>query len=229
LFAAAEVFSGLTSATLVEADPQWLRLGKRFANRSPHAVVRDARWLQRDLRDPAEFETCDAVIISYALGELASAALEQLLRRAWRSTKTFLILIEPGTKRGFAGINAARTFLIEHGAEILAPCPHRLACPMATAGDWCHFYQRLERTAEHRRIKVGSLGYEDEKFSYLIATRAELAPAQARIVRHPQKHSGHVQLELCTAGGILEQRTVTKSNKDAYKRARQAEWGDEWR
>lgn len=228
LFAAAEVFPSLTAATLVEADPQWLRLGKQLAGGSPYPAVRNTQWLQRDLRDAAEFKACDAVVISYALGELASSTLEQVLRRAWRSATNFLILVEPGTKRGFAAINAGRTFLIQQGAGILAPCPHREACPMAAAGNWCHFSQRLERTAEHRRIKAASLGYEDEKFSYLIATRFELSPAQARIVRHPQKHSGHVQFELCTQSGVLEKRTVTKSDKGAYKRARQVEWGDEW-
>lgn len=228
LFAAAELFSDLASATLVEADPQWLRLGKQLAERSPNAAVRNAQWLQRDLRDAAEFALSDLIIISYALGEMASSALEQVLPRAWNSAQKFLVLIEPGTKRGFAAINAARTVLIQQGAGILAPCPHREVCPMAAAGDWCHFSQRLERTAEHRRIKGASLGYEDEKFSYLIATRLELSPAQARIVRHPQKHSGHIQLDLCTSRGRMEKTTITKSIKDTYKRARQAEWGDEW-
>jgi len=227
-FAAAEILSGLASATLVEADPQWIHLGKQLANHSSHTTVRNAQWLQRDLRDPAGLPVHDAVVMSYALGELASAALEQVLGRAWRSAKNFLVIIEPGTKRGFAAVNAARTFLIQQGAGLLAPCPHRKACPMAAAGDWCHFSQRLERTAEHRHIKGASLGYEDEKFSYLIGTRLQLPPAQARIVRHPQKHSGHIQLELCTQAGVLEKTTVTKSNKDAYKRARQVEWGDAW-
>ena len=99
---------------------------------------------------------------------------------------------------------------------------------MAAAGDWCHFSQRLERTAGHRRIKGGSLGFEDEKFSYVIATRLELNPVQARIIRHPQKHSGHVQLELCTSRGRLEKTTIAKSAKEDYKRARQSDWGDEW-
>jgi ribosomal protein RSM22 (predicted rRNA methylase) len=54
-----------------------------------------------------------------------------------------------------------------------------------------------------------------------------LAPASARIVRHPQKHSGHVRLTLCTPQGI-ETRTVTKSQKDQYRSARKAEWGDEF-
>lgn len=227
-FAATEVFPEIASATLVEADPQWIEFGKQLANHSPHPAVRNAQWLQRDLRDPAEFEACDAVIISYALGELESSALEQFLHRAWRSTQKCLVLVEPGTRRGFAAINAARTFLLQQSAGILAPCPHQEACPMAAAGDWCHFSQRLERTAEHRRIKGASLGYEDEKFSYLIATRLQLAPVQSRIIRHPRKHSGHVQLDVCTKSGVLEQTTVTKSDKSSYKRARHAEWGDEW-
>ena len=228
LFAAAEIFPGLRQATLLEADPGWIRFGKQFAAQSPHAAVREAHWLNGDLRNPGELRAHDAVVISYALGELAASELEQLVRRAWLWATKFLILIEPGTKRGFAAINAARSLLIAQQARILAPCPHHDVCPMAAANDWCHFSQRLERSSEHRRIKGGSLGYEDEKFSYLIATRLELCPAQARIVRHPRIHSGHVQLELCTANGCLERKTVSKSNKDAYKRARRAEWGDEW-
>jgi ribosomal protein RSM22 (predicted rRNA methylase) len=228
LFAAAEIFPSLTSATLLEADPHWLHLGKKLGDRSPNAAVRNALWVQRDLSRSEEFKAHDAIIISYALGELAPTVLQQVLRRAWSGAQKFLVLIEPGTKRGFAAINAARSFLIEQRAGILAPCPHREACPMAAGGDWCHFSQRLERTAGHRRIKGGSLGFEDEKFSYVIATRLELNPVQARIIRHPQKHSGHVQLELCTSRGRLEKTTITKSAKEAYKRARQSDWGDQW-
>lgn len=226
LFAAAEIFPDLSQATLLEADPQWIQFGKKVATQSPLPAVREAHWLRGDLRTPGELRAHDAVVISYALGELAPSELEQLVRRAWVWATNFLILIEPGTKRGFAAINAARSLLIAQQARILAPCPHHDACPMVKTNDWCHFSQRLERTSEHRRIKGGSLGYEDEKFSYIIATRLELPPAQARIVRHPRIHSGHVQLELCTANGTLERRTVTKSSKEAYKRARRAEWGD---
>ena len=228
LFAAAEIISDLRQATLLEADPQWMQFGKQLTAQSPLPAVREAHWLKGDLRNPGELRPHDAVVISYALGELAPSELEQLVRRAWVWAKKFLILIEPGTKRGFAAINAARRLLIAQQARILAPCPHHDVCPMAAARDWCHFSQRLERTSQHRRIKGGSLGYEDEKFSYLIATRLELPPAQARIVRHPRKHSGHVQLELCTENGRLERRSVSRSNKGVYKLARQAEWGDAW-
>jgi ribosomal protein RSM22 (predicted rRNA methylase) len=104
---------------------------------------------------------------------------------------------------------------------------------MAAAGDWCHFSQRMERTSLHRQLKGGELGHEDEKFSYLIAAKADAvsadaAPIPARIVRHPGKHSGHVQLSLCTPQGGIETRTVTRSSKSIYKLARKAEWGDTW-
>jgi ribosomal protein RSM22 (predicted rRNA methylase) len=77
-------------------------------------------------------------------------------------------------------------------------------------------------------LKGGSLGYEDEKFSYLVAGKADAPPNAARIVRHPGKHSGHVQLVLCTTQGQIETRTVARSSKAAYKLARKAEWGDTW-
>jgi ribosomal protein RSM22 (predicted rRNA methylase) len=99
---------------------------------------------------------------------------------------------------------------------------------MAASGDWCHFSQRIERTSLHRQLKGGELGYEDEKFSYIVADKSCASPTAARIVRHPRKHSGHVQLMLCTTAGHIENRTVTRSSKAAYKQARKAEWGDIW-
>jgi ribosomal protein RSM22 (predicted rRNA methylase) len=99
---------------------------------------------------------------------------------------------------------------------------------MAAAGDWCHFAQRIERTSRHRLLKGGALGYEDEKFSYLVASRKRPETLLPRILRHPGKHSGHIQLELCMPEGRVEQRTVTRSDKQAYRLARKAAWGDAW-
>jgi ribosomal protein RSM22 (predicted rRNA methylase) len=228
LFAASEEFRSLAQATLVECDAAWLALAKQLAAASPSPVVQQAQWLKQDLRSGLSCEKHDLVAISYTLGELPHAAADAVLRKAWNCAVKFLVVIEPGTHRGFAAVNAARSTLIASAAGILAPCPHLSACPMAAAGDWCHFSQRVERTSQHRQLKGGALGYEDEKFSYLVAAKTEATTNAARIVRHPRKHSGHVQLELCTPQGQLERRTVTRSSKDAYKRARKAEWGDRW-
>lgn len=228
LFAAAEQFPLLERATLVEADSSWIALGKRLAEQSESPAIQQAQWIKQDLRSGLACEEHDLVVISYTLGELPQAAAEAVLNKAWKCAGKFLVLVEPGTRRGFATINAARSSLIANRAAIVAPCPHHFACPMAAAGDWCHFSQRVERTSQHRQLKGGALGYEDEKFSYLVAAKNSLPSVGARIVRHPGKHSGHVQLALCTAEGKLENRTITRSSKEAYKRARKAEWGDVW-
>lgn len=226
LFAAREVFPELETATLLEADEHWVSKGKALAEKWKAGL--QTQWLKHDLRSGFSCAQHDVVVVSYALGEVGSTAAEGVVSKAWRCARQFLVIIEPGTPRGFATVNAARSLLIAAGAGILAPCPHKQACPMAAANDWCHFAQRLERTAEHRRLKGGALGYEDEKFSYVIASRQSLPALAARIVRHPGKHSGHIQLELCTPAGQLESRTVTRSNKEAFRAARKAEWGDVW-
>jgi ribosomal protein RSM22 (predicted rRNA methylase) len=242
LFAAAQMFPQLERATLMEADDYWLRLGRDLAQASPVHAVRSAQWLRHDLRSGFSCDPHDLVVLSYALGELRLDAVEAVVRKAWSCTRQFLAIIEPGTPRGFATINTARSLLIAAGAQLLAPCPHRHVCPIAAAGgssaperakaghsaDWCHFSQRVERSSQHRQLKGGTLGYEDEKFSYVVASCQGPQPHGARIVRHPGKHSGHVQLALCTPEGRLENRTVTRSSGPAYKRARKAEWGDSW-
>jgi ribosomal protein RSM22 (predicted rRNA methylase) len=230
LFAASEEFPSLQQATLVESDAEWLALGKRLAVQPLLPGALNVQWSKQDLRSGMACEKHDLVVISYTLGELPQAAAEAVLNKAWKCASKFLVIIEPGTRRGFAAVNAARSALIANAvhAFILAPCPHASACPMATAGDWCHFSQRVERTSQHRQLKGGELGYEDEKFSYVVAAKIGVPPGSSRIVRHPGKHSGHVQLALCTPQGQIENRTITRSSKEAYKRARKAEWGDTW-
>jgi ribosomal protein RSM22 (predicted rRNA methylase) len=226
LYAAAEIFPSLTRATLVENDASLIQLGKRLAAASPHPAVRSAAWLQQDINS-FSCGSHDLVVISYALGELPQVAAEKVILRSWQCAKELLVVIEPGTVRGFSVVLTARSTLIAAGAHLLAPCPHANECPMAAAADWCHFAARVERTSIHRQIKGGTLGHEDEKFSYVAASRNPVIAAKARIVRHPQKHSGHVQLTLCTPEGLLKQ-TIGKSQKEKYKLARQAEWGDAW-
>lgn len=225
-WAAAEAFPMLRSITLVEAEPALAEMGKRLASQSRITALRDAKWLQGDMRrglPPGQF---DLVVASYAIGELAGAAAAQVIAAAWDRVRQALVVVEPGTQAGFGNVLAAREVLIRAGARLAAPCPHALACPMAAAGDWCHFAQRVERTAEHRRLKQGSLGYEDEKFSYVIGVRQEVA-ARSRIVRHPLIRPGHIKLSLCTAEG-LHQQTIGKSEKEQFRSARKAEWGDRW-
>ena len=225
LWAAAAHFPELTHATLVEDAPDWIAVCRQLARSGENVAVRNADWRQSSITDELPQGVFDLVSISYSLNELRSTEINQVLRSAWERTGKVLIIAEPGTPSGFELIRQVRAELIGTGACMAAPCPHANACPMRD-GNWCHFAERVQRTAEHRSAKSGELGYEDEKYSYVVFARWPVLTAAARILRHPRKHSGHVELELCTVHG-LSRETVSRKQGEKYKQAKKAEWGDE--
>ena len=58
-------------------------------------------------------------------------------------------------------------------------------------------------------------------------SKEKLPKYEARIVRHPEIHSGHLKLNLCSKKGY-ETLTYSKKNKENYKKARKSNWGDRW-
>jgi len=212
--AALEVWPSIETVTAVEQLPAMVWMGKQIL---PNAIWRTAKF-----EEIAEHAAHDVVVCSYAYGEGRADTL--LLEKAWKAAGRLLILIEPGTPRGFAGILEARGRLIELGASIVAPCPTHGACP-AKDLDWCHFSARLNRSSLHRRLKGGTLGYEDEKFSYVAAWRGELNPGSPRVMRHPLIEPGRIAIEVCDAPD-RHKIVATKRNKAAFRQARKIAWGD---
>jgi ribosomal protein RSM22 (predicted rRNA methylase) len=236
LWAAAQRFPGLEAGTAIERDPALVEIARRLAARAPLIALRQLSWLQADLTTAIPEGAWDLVVCSYALNELPQAQRSEFIRKAWARTGNLLVVIEPGTKAGFANILAVRTRLLAEGATLVAPCPNALACPMAAGDDWCHFAARVERTAEHRRLKGATLGHEDEKFSYVAFSRSASTPSaspagvradESRIVRHPRIFSGYTQLTLCRRGEIAAT-TVTRSMKVDWRRLKRLGWGDSW-
>lgn len=223
MWAVQECFPELEKVTLIEKDAALIELGKRFAQNSDSQVLRNANWQIADLEQSDSLPPHDMVIFSYSIGELPSDSISALINKGWLSAEKILAIIEPGTPVGFERIRNIRRQLIETGGHLVAPCPHQKACPMA-GGDWCHFSARLERSSYHRLLKQGSLGYEDEKFSYVAAAKDSYVLPPARVLRHPLHRSGHVILTLCTPLGI-ERPTISKKNGQAYKEAKKAAWG----
>lgn len=184
-----------------------------------------------ELPDPRVLKQlpADLLVLAYVLNELQPAAREKVYQRLQQDhPQAVLVLVEPGTPVGFQHLLAARQFFLRAGRTLVAPCPAIADCPMAAANDWCHFSQRLPRTALHRQLKQGEQNFEDEKFSYLIFAPTELNSADhrpaGRIVRHPHYGKGKVQLSLCTAEG-LQTPTLGKSHPQ-YKQARKWQWGE---
>lgn len=223
-WAALAVFQSITKATLHEKDKGWLQLGKLLMEHSGQLVLNHAIWKETDLMNEADFGIHDLVVLSYVVGELPIEVMDRLISNAWNSASQMLVVIEPGTPHGFERIRGVRDQLILSGASLVAPCPHHRKCPMEK-GDWCHFSERLERSRLHMAAKDVSLGYEDEKFSYIAACKVPVALPNSRILRHPQHHSGHTNFVLCAKEG-LEKRTISRRHKDLYKRAKKLQWGD---
>jgi ribosomal protein RSM22 (predicted rRNA methylase) len=215
------------------AEPA-LALGRELAG-AAGARLPGTTWQRRSLRADAErssplTEEADLVTLSYVLGELDEDDRRTAVDAAARAGQS-VVVVEPGTPRGYERIIAARDQLTAAGLRVLAPCPHSDLCPIVPGDDWCHFAARVNRSSLHRRVKGGSLPYEDEKYSYVAAALPDVAgaPAPARIVRRPRLPKGQALLELCTVEEGLRAATVTKRHGSAlYRAARDARWGEAW-
>lgn len=219
-WAAAESFPGI-EVSLVDHNPAFLRLAEQLGARSAAGAISAMAG------DLLRFESArhPLVVCAYALTELADDSLLAASDRLWQASSGVLVIIEPGRPRDFERLLRVRSRLIAEGAEVLAPCPHRGDCPLPPP-DWCHFSVRLERSREHIRLKSASLGYEDEKFSYLIVARAGIgSPTAARVLRRPEESKFSVTLNVCGSDG-LETRVVASRDKAAFRSARKLHWGD---
>lgn len=244
-WAAVDELPSLASITLLEQSAEAIRLGQAILAQSPAASLRAADWRRwrlgsagqdaaaRVSGEAAQLPPADLAISAYVLGELTLPQQANLVALAIAAAPV-VVLLEPGTPAGHRRILAARSALLAAGYQLVAPCPHAAECPLAAAGDWCHFGARVQRSAMHRRAKGVALPYEDEKFSYVAAARQGTTrlpagePAGSRVVRRPQRRKGLVMLELCTADGRSRRELVSKSQGGRYRVARKTSWGDRW-
>lgn len=183
--------------TLLEKDLEFVKLGEKLAPE----VSFQTNWQTKSFLNFSE--KAELILFSYSLNEIPEEVFEKTIAHAIKQTENYLVIVEPGTPEGFERIRKARTLGLEAGLSLHAPCPHHNACPMV-GKDWCHFAARLSRSSLHRFLKKGSMGHEDEKYSYLIASKMPHKPSGARVLRHPIKRKGHTLATLCTAEGIKQ-------------------------
>jgi ribosomal protein RSM22 (predicted rRNA methylase) len=225
VWAAAATLPSLRAARVVDGSATALALGQALAGHAPDPVLAEVAWTQA--RWPVELPAADLVTMAYFLGELPAgdqvAVVEAAAQRA-----PAVAVVEPGTPAGFQDLLRARATLVRTGFRVVAPCPHDLGCPWADGPDWCHFAARLPRSARHRQVKGGTLGWEDEKFCYVVAIRGDGSRAEGRIVRHPYRRKGMVELTVCGADPGVGRVIVSKRRGVDYRAARDAGWGDAW-
>jgi ribosomal protein RSM22 (predicted rRNA methylase) len=204
-------------------------LGRRLTGTSARQPVRDTDWQSYVIDGDPQLPTADLITIGYLLGELPEDLRRRLISAAAAAADRLLIIVEPGTKAGYRRIIAARDQLIAGGWSMIAPCPHDARCPLQEQdADWCHFAARLNRSTLHRQVKGADRGYEDEKFSYLIASPAPAPRVPGRVLRHPWYGKGRVDLMVCQGSGSAGRVVIAKRRPEQYRAARRTEWGDGW-
>jgi ribosomal protein RSM22 (predicted rRNA methylase) len=225
----AAAFAGVRihKAICIERQSPMVELGKELlaACDIPTAV----QWICDDVGSLAFHKdiSTDLVVAAYGLGEILVERRSELLDALWERTREAFILIEPGTPRGARVISSARDALLQRGASLVAPCPHAKPCALASVEDaWCHFAIRVGRTHISRIIDGASRSFEDEKFSYLIASKKANQSVYARLIGHPRLTNAGMELILCLPSGETVEVLVPKRLRDAYRVARKMAWGD---
>ena len=226
-WAVSTVFPQVTASRLHECEQGFIGLGERLMGTAAGDAPRGVSWHRAELPTPGALPEADLVTLFYGVGELPGGARAAVVSQAWAAARRAIAIVEAGTPTGFGTVLGCRRQLVALGAHVLAPCPHEAECPLDGGPKWCHFAQRLPRSREHRMAKGAGLGYEDEKYAYLIATRDAAAPCVARVIGHPRPGKAGITLDLCMRDGCAVC-LVSKRDREAHRRARCIDWGDAW-
>lgn len=221
-WAAAQAFDSLTNFAAIDTNAALRALACDTVEGSRLAAM---RYVESDVLDGlAAMESADLLIASYVINELNDADRATLADLMWQKTRDTLLVVEPGTPKGYERILALRARLIAQGAHVIAPCPHNNACPLVPP-DWCHFSQRLSRSRAHKQLKGAEVPFEDERFIYVALSRLPHTVNIARVLAQPSLNKVAVSAKLCTRAG-LSFISVPRRDKSAYAAARRWDWGD---
>jgi ribosomal protein RSM22 (predicted rRNA methylase) len=227
-WAALHYWPDIAVVNMRDTHTDFMATAQALARQSDIASLAKATIARADIVSP-DLPLSDLVIAAYVVAELPEDRAASIAKHLWHVTQHTLVVIEPGTPRGFSRINAMRNALIGQGANIAAPCTHKNICPVQSNlmqdDDWCHFSVRLARSRAHMHAKSGILAYEDEPFAYLAVTRATPTAHRARILAPPEETKFNRTFKTCSSEGLADVVVATR-DKAAFKRVRKLGWGD---
>lgn len=208
----------------VERERQMINYSKILASDLSNKI----EYLQSDILSPKvkELQKSDLAIESFMLNEMEEKDRFKAVDLICEKTDDYIILIEPGTPKSYQNMIKIRQYIINKGFNLILPCPHSLECGLKD--DYCNFSVRVPRTTVSRQIKGGTLNYEDEKYFYLVFRKNQGSQLNhsSIVIRRPVYRKGCVDLKLCNRDGSIKSKTITKSDKNNYKKARELKHGD---
>lgn len=218
-------FPHMKLLTLVEQDAHALDAAKQLIQ-SVWSSGGRSEFCQEKLGHYSYEKPQDLVILSYVLNELPLLEQKKILQNVLATQSSYVLILMPGTPLCFQQLLHLRQLAIDLNYSIMAPCSHQQTCPMAsTPSNWCHFAVRLARSRSHRLFKSADLNFEDEKFCYLLLSKAPDTSKASRIVKKPIHRSGHSIFDICEPSE-LKRVVIGRKHKTLYKTATKLSWGD---
>lgn len=225
LFPLIEKLYNLEDITIIEKNRLFIKKFQELSKRSNNNILQKAKVKTEDVTNYSfNLPKQDLVTASYMFNELSSENILNISNKLWNITDKLLVIIEPGSVKGFSNIKMIRDELIKKGAYVLSPCSHSNLCPMKD-NDWCHFYKRIERTKIQRYLKEGTESFEDEKFSYIVLSKIPTVSHHKEVIlRHPEYSKIGVKFNICSSEGIQEKTYLKR--EDDFKSLKKLDWGD---
>lgn len=217
--------TNLNKVSALDQDMAMIKLAQKIAGYSANPFWNRVNWKHMSIDTNLELPAHDLVTLSYVLIEQQKDLRQSFFEKVWALANQAIVIIEPGTPSGFSNCMEARDFFLSKGGFIAAPCSHHGRCPIRNNDDWCHFSERIERSFWQKSLKKGTLGYEDEPYSYLVITKEAVERQGARVLKPPSKHSGHILFDVCTPDNV-KKITISRKQGNAFKAAKKMKWGE---
>ncbi len=175
-------------------------------------------------KETNNLSNCDLVIESFMLNEMAEKDSYKALDLMINKANKYILLVEPGTPKSYQKMMQIRDCVVAKNLKVLLPCTHCKKCPLIN--DYCNFTVRLNRSKFLKNIKGGALGYEDEKYFYLLLSKQDIKNVENMVIRKPIVRKSCIDLKLCNNGGKVNNITITKKDKENYSKAKKIKHGD---
>ncbi len=231
IWAATSVWPDMTAAVGVDQDTHLLSLAEEIG--SDAHISTKITWVQQTVARwtaTVDTNTYDLIIVANVLNELPKGIKDDFFAALQQHSSGIVLLLEPGTPRGYAIIRSAAEKIVLK-APLIAPYIHNTFVP--SEAYWIHFPQLFTRPDFLRKIRQSmressdmASDWEETKYSYVACGSVPMTTTYwGQAIGSVQKYRGYLTLPVLTADGVHTAR-VMKRHKVEYAAAKRIRWGE---
>ena len=225
LWAVESSFQNLKKITLIEKNNHMTEVAKALI---PSSIAPTSlQFLEEDLLTLRFLPKADLLSLSYVTNELSPKTRETLISLVWEAATHYILILNPGTPHVHHHHLWIREKVAQLGGYIIAPCGSNEPCPLSKE-KWCHFGLRLPRSKLQKYLKEGQAPFENEKYSYLLISKASPSRDRSRIITPPEKTKRGLSFVSCSKGH-LSKTLLTKQCLNSAPSLKKIKWGDSYK